>query len=353
MSDFYLKDIERIKEFLEIKGKKLLFYHTDSDGVCSGSLLMKFYPGFEPYPRRGPEVGERFAEFIIRKNPDAVAFFDLPVDQYWKAVTKISKALPKSQIFILDHHIPTKNLNSKKIIHVNPMFSKKLYLPTCYLIYKILKGLDKPMEDFLWIPAMGIIADRGLEDTKDFSRNFKKLYPDLISKNPLESEISNGIELISSAITLKSTDGVKEVFEIILNAKSYKEFADVKRLKDYKEIVDREIKRLVENFEKEKEYYPEKKLILYVMKTNLSLASTISNIISDKNPDKVVIIANPSPEGHKISLRSQKGKVNVGLLAKKCTKKIGSGGGHEQAAGAFVKNFDLFKKRVLRELGKK
>ena len=58
------------------------------------------------------------------------------------------------------------------------------------------------------------------------------------------------------------------------------------------------------------------------------------------------------PEGYKISLRCQSKTVNVSALAKKCSKGIGSGGGHEQAAGALVSDFDKFRKRAIREIKK-
>ncbi len=92
-------------------------------------------------------------------------------------------------------------------------------------------------------------------------------------------------------------------------------------------------------------------LYVYRIDSRLSIASTVSTMLSERNPDKIIFVVKQSNQMMKISARYQEGRqdtVNLNDLLKKAVKGIGSGGGHIRAAGAVVpkKDWPEFERRV-------
>jgi len=362
MIDIYSEKIKKIDSFLNTKGKRFLFYHRDADGVSSAALMLKFFPVLIPVPRRGPRLESEFVDYLIEQKPDLVIFLDLPIDQEWKRIDILKKKLPDMRILIIDHHIPEKNLNSKNVVHFNPKFRHDVYLPASYLVYRILGKLGKSVGSYVWIACIGVIGDYGFNECKDLMKECKKVSPDLLKQDPFKSKLGRGVELISAAITLKGLRGADNALEILIKSDSYEDFAHSGELSKWKSIVDREFKNILNKFESEKkkvkkhkqseslDIFPELNLIIYTIKTRLSMTSSVSSVIAIENPKKTVVIVRKSGDEWKLSMRNQTGNVNLNKIVKKCVKDIGSGGGHIKAAGALVKDFEEFKKRFINEL---
>lgn len=327
-----------MKEFLSVHGKRILFYHKDCDGVCAAALWLKFFSDFEARPREGPRMDNRFVKRITDEDPDLLVFMDLPVDQEWKHINKILNLLPDVRVIIIDHHIVEKDMNSNRILHINPKLNQDVYLPAAFLVYEILEKLGENVKELDWIAAIGIVGDYGFEDCRDFLDKIK-------IKN-----LERGAELISAAITLKGLKGADILVKLLLASDSYKEFLQTKTLGIWKKYVDREFRKVVDGFKKEKEEYRDANLVVYLIKSKLNFTSVVATHFSEKLPDKIIIIGKKSRSIWKISVRNQSGKLNVGNLIKKCVKGIGSGGGHKKAAGGIVKDWEKFKRRILAEL---
>ena len=77
-------------------------------------------------------------------------------------------------MIVIDHHIFEKNLNSERVVHINPRFKKETYLPTSYLVYRILENLGKEIKPFIWIAVTGIIGDYDVRECKDVMEECKK-----------------------------------------------------------------------------------------------------------------------------------------------------------------------------------
>jgi single-stranded DNA-specific DHH superfamily exonuclease len=332
------KELEKLRDFLDIRGKKILFYHRDCDGVCSAALWLRFFPDFDARPREGPRMDSGFVRHVIDQDPDLLVFLDLPVDQEWKRIGKMLESLPDTRILVIDHHIVEKDLNSGRILHINPKFKHEIYLPAAFLVYRILKGLEEGVEELDWIAALGIVGDYGFEDCRDFL--------DAVGIENLD----RGVELVSAAITLKGLKGADIVLKLLLASDSYREFLRTKTLGLWKKYVDREFKEVISNFKKEKEEYKDANLVIYIIKGRLNFTSVVATYFSERFQDKVILISKKGKDGWKLSVRNQSGKFNVGDLVKKCVKGIGSGGGHKKAAGGIVKDFEKFKRRLLAEL---
>lgn len=342
------RNLGRFRDFLNTNGKKILLYHNDPDGICSATILLKFFPGFETIPRPGPRISDDFLEQLVEKKPGLVLFLDTPVDQEEKRIKRLQKKTG-CKIMIIDHHIYEKNLDSEEILHINPRFrNKKAYIPTAYMIYRILERMGFDVKESCWIAAMGIIGDYAFENCKDLLKECKKEYPYLIEKHPLDSKLSVGADMISYSVIIKGAKGAGESLKVLLKSMDYEEFARNKKLQRWKEDMKREFDFIVKDAEKEE--YPKIGLIIYNIKTRFNITSLVATHFSEKYPNKIVIVRKLLKDGWKLCLRNQSGRVNLGKVVKKRVRGIGSGGGHEKAAGVLTTDWEKFKKRFISSL---
>jgi single-stranded DNA-specific DHH superfamily exonuclease len=257
---------------------------------------------------------------------------------------------------IIDHHLYEKNLNSERVLHINPRFSSEAYIPASAVVYEALKSMGKKVEPLLWIAAIGVIGDYGFEDCKDLVDDSRQKYPKLLGKgqSPLESKFWSAAELISAAVTLNSNSGARKCLGFMLKSKNFEEFVSVPELGGWKREVDEEFDKVVRRLEQKKEEHPNG-ILTFEISTKLGLNSAVAGHFSEKYPDSVTIIRRNVGKGKdqqwKLSIRCQSGRVNVGEVSKSAVKGIGSGGGHVKAAGAMVNDWDRFVKRFVRLAG--
>jgi single-stranded DNA-specific DHH superfamily exonuclease len=349
------EELEKLQDFLKAERfkKGLLLYHGDADGICSAALLLKFFKGFVYSPRKGPYVGEDFVKIVMDKKPDLLVFLDLPVDQEWKKLRGFLREIPGLRIVIIDHHIYEKDLNSERVLHINPRFRKKgVYLPAACMVYRILEGFGKEVRPLIWVAALGVIGDYGWEGCEDLLEECREIYPNLLKGEPPKSKLGEGADIIASVVTLKGLSGVAECLKVLMSSEGFEGFESNKRLQDWKREMDDEFQIVVDDFKRKKEYFEKEKLIVYEIKSGLNLTSMLATYFGDKYPDKTVVIKKASGDEWKVSLRSQDNRINLSKILKKCVKGIGSGGGHERAAAALVKDWDKFLKRLKKELRK-
>ncbi|MEM7816156.1 MAG: DHHA1 domain-containing protein [Candidatus Aenigmatarchaeota archaeon] len=344
------KELKRLDRFLNAKGRKLLFYHRDADGICSAALILKFFSGFETSPRQGPRIESDFVKEIVEKKPDLIVFVDLPVDQEWEKIKAVFERLPKLRMVVIDHHIYEKDLNSRKTVHINPRFFEDSYLATSYVVYRLMEFLGKDVSQFVWISAIGIIGDYDINDCRDLLELCEKTYPGSIGKDPIKSKLGYASELICSAVTIKASEGAERVLKILLESNDYKKFINSKHLMTWHRKVRDEIRRVVKDAYRNAEIHRKLSINIYTIKTRMNLTSAVSTYFAERYPDKVVVIRRKSENEWKLSFRNQSGEINVGELAKKCVRGIGSGGGHKKAAGAIVSDWEKFRERLLDEI---
>lgn len=343
------KDLKTFKGFMNLDGKKVLLYHNDPDGISSATLLLKFFPDMESIPKPGPRMDDEFLEEMIKKKPKLVIFADMSGDQEWEKIKVLQKAGCKTMI--IDHHIYEKNLNSKDILHINPRFKEKgAYIPTAYMIYKILEDSGFDVKEHCWIAAMGVIGDYGFQDCKDFLDMCRKEYPYLLREHPLESKLGKGADLITYAVIMKGLRGAGESLKILMDSMDYGEFANNEKLQRWGEEMEREFEFIIKDAEREE--CPDKDIIIFKIKSRFNISSAVATHFGEKYPGKIVVVRKDKNGGVKLCFRNQNGRVNLGDVVKKCTSGIGSGGGHEKAAGAFVTDWEKFKKRFIASVSK-
>ena len=345
----FLENAGKVEQLLNTK-KKLVAYHRDTDGTTSAALLLRFFPS-ETLPLESPTLDPLTVYKIKEKKPDLIIFLDLAIDQDWKEIHELEKTV---RILIIDHHLFDRDLNSTKTLYVNPRFERKdTYLAAAYLVYHLLKKMGKDIKKYAWIAGIGVIGDYAFGEGKDVLDDVRALSPALLKgTNPRESLLAEGGKIISSAITVAGDKGGEKALHALVQAETFEEFAEGKELAKWKGEVEKEIILILKDFEKKREFYPAKNISIFTVESRLPVISTISTLLAEKYPDMTLCIKRRDEEGFKISLRNQSGRVDLNAIARTATKGIGRGGGHEKAAGAFVTDWEMFKKRFLKELEK-
>ena len=346
------EELERFREFMETKAdRKLLVYHGDADGACSAAMFLRHYKGFEYFPRKGPIMGDDFVRVVLDKKPRLLVFLDLPVDQESKNLERFLEKVPDMKIVILDHHIAEKDVNSERVLHMNPRFHRHdAYIPEACVVYRMLEGLGKDVRSMVWIAAMGTIGDYGLQDCNDLLEETREEYPFLMEgDNPRKNKLGYGAEIIVAAATLKGLHGVGQCLKALMASEGFEDFEDTGKLKAWKAELDEEYDTVMHGFEEEKQEYPEG-LVVFEIKSALSITSMIATDLGTRLHDKVVMVRKKSGNQWKVSMRNQSGEVNLGAVVKEAVKGIGSGGGHEKAAAGIVSDWELFLERVRKTL---
>ncbi len=352
-------ELERLSEFMKAHSvlkadssrKGLLLYHGDADGVCSAALFLRFFKGFEYSPRKGPIMGNDFVKAVLKKKPGLLLFLDLSVDQERRNLKRFLREIPGLRIVIIDHHIHERDMNSERVLHINPRFVKgDAYIPAACMVYRILEDLGREVRPLVWIAAMGVIGDYGWKGCPDLIEECREEYPYLLEGEPLKSKLGEGADIIAAATTMKGLSGVSECLRVLIASEGFEDFESVSRLQDWKRELDDEFQIIVEDFEKKKQLFEKERLMVYEIKSGLSLTSMVATCIGEEFPDNIVAIRKASGDGWKVSIRGQNTRLNLGDIVKKCVKGIGSGGGHEKAAAAIVTDWGTFLKRLRGEL---
>ncbi len=341
---------ERVIEFLKNIKKTdnvVIIFNNDGDGICSCALIKTYLArkGAEPYIISQPMPPDKFLQKKIQTTvPNKIIFLDMAIDQQPQIVKRFSSIC---DILIIDHHTIARDMNSKAIVHYNPRFDKKsLYQSTTYCAYKICSELED-FSEHLWIAAIGMVSDYNLDDSQDVVAEVAKKYS--VSKELYKSIFGRLADMIAytRATKLMTCEEMVELlagtgFESLEGARNYD-----KMLQSF-QIVDKEISDIIDDAEKNAERLGN--LILYNIKSRYGLSSFISTRLSEKYPNRIVIIYERSGTVMKASARNQTKKFDVGKLLQKAMRGIaGSAGGHEAAAGATMhaKDWERFKVQLV------
>lgn len=351
-----VKKIDGFVKSLNEDTRIALLHDTDPDGVCSGVLFNHAVTRI-----RGKGIDLRIEqkhndvaltnetlELIKRLKPDWVAITDKSVDSnpaLFKEAEKHCKFL------VFDHHKILADLNSDKTIfakaqYINPKIDGSLY-PTTKLVYDLFSKYAD-LTDLDWIAAVGIIADMAQKQWIEFlDKTFAKYNVDK-GTNYFDTPIGKVSALISVADTCGKSD---ESFEILNSAKSYNEMHKSK-LKEYQAAVQKEINRILEEFETKSEKY--KEWYYYEIESQYSLNSMISTILSMRERNKAFIVVQKANLHYNISARRQDNMVAMNELLGKAVFGLedANGGGHRPAAGGkfLIKDKDIAKKRIVEML---
>ncbi len=348
---FNKKSLEKLKTIFSGDEKKILVYHRDADGVCSAALIMKFFSPFKTICREGPILDDKIIKYLIQYNPQSITFIDIPVDQHHEKLIHLKEKIEGVKISIIDHHPFERDMNKEGMIHINNMLLdeyKNSYIPTSCIIWRIFSEMELPTDECSWIAGIGVIGDYGPKECMDVIENVKKQNPELVKGDIMGCGLSKGADMISASITVRGIKGAYYSLSRLKNAENFYDFISDPNLVEWNEKLQDEVEKIMKDLEESSYMDKEKRILMYEIKSDLSISSIISTVVSEKYPDHVIIIYKKWNENaFKVSLRCQDGHVDVGQLAKECSKDIGTGGGHKKAAGALInKDWETFRKRI-------
>ncbi|MEM7821682.1 MAG: DHH family phosphoesterase, partial [Candidatus Aenigmatarchaeota archaeon] len=158
-----LEEIERASKIFKSisKEKKVkIISHIDADGLASAAILLKTVlrnnQNFEL--RLVKQLTEKTIKKIKFSEEDVLIFSDLGSGQ----LGLLKEILEKTQVFILDHHIP-ETLNNINLFHLNPvLFNEEISSSMlCYLFAKNISIQNTSLIDLAIVGAVGDEQDEG------------------------------------------------------------------------------------------------------------------------------------------------------------------------------------------------
>jgi len=324
----------KVEDFIGDEKLFSIIYHRDSDGLTSAVLMKKYLESlgrrvFLVKPNDAPGIG--VTDRLLRSVEGLLVIVDIGVDQ-----TDVPERFD-GKILVIDHHIPSRNLNSERILHINPRLEgDDVYRPASYLIWKMFRE----RVDSEWVAGVGVYGDYGVGNCKDLMDEIAKKYPDILVEKRYdqvamrESLLAVLSDMIEASRAIGGLRGLNRAFEEFYRANSPSELLR-SRLVLYLDKYRGELERLEQDFRENSEYFPNANAYVYMIESRYNLSSSFSTMISEKIPDSVVLILKKN-RVLQVNARCQSGRVNVAELMRELTEGIGSGGGHERAAGAHV-----------------
>jgi len=337
-----MKDLinyQEIRKILHNSENPLFLYDDDPDGLCSYILLRKYIGrGNGAVIKSSHMIESRFLKITEKYSPDVIFVLDKPeISQEFVDKSKVP-------IVWIDHH-PLIDIKGAK--YYNPLQKKNIYIPTSYLCYKIIK------EKYQWIALAGCIGDYFIPDFfEDFYKKHKKILiqtkdPGEIAQKTVFGKIIRMLDFI-----LKGNDisEINNTANLLLKIKTPNELLNKKT---------KEAELIYEKYEKVNNYFEklyneavesatdDNFLLFTYPHKKISFTSYLSNALSYKFPEKMIIIAREvsRDDGRfetelRMSLRFK--KQGLPKFLKKALEGLdGFGGGHEYACGASVKKKDF------------
>jgi single-stranded DNA-specific DHH superfamily exonuclease len=324
------------------KDKVAVISHTDSDGVVSAALIKdilssrkikirSFY--FINY-KKGM-LKEIHGE-LIQKKISKIFILDINVHTDYEEFEKFREDF---DVFLVDHH-PSDIKEEANIIKTETEDCVAFVL---YEIGKEVANLDK----WKFLVCATMISEFSYNSQENFDF-IKSSYPDADRNDMLNSVPGNLSQKLTSAL-IYFRGREKKILDLLLKNK-------LKKFYRYHWVVAEEIKRCVEKFRKEAEFYSEKNIYLYYFSPRFSIASIVATILSMEEKDKTFIFVSDVEEEKgfvKVSARNQSGNANLNELMKRGIDGLesASGGGHIKASAAIFLKKDLgqFKKNILEQ----
>lgn len=330
---------QKFIESIKPSEKVLLIHHTDTDGYCSGAIFIAALKKLG----KGENVDLVAAsnddlEDLIKSEKinsyDKIIILDIDVPYLEGEFKKF-----KGQILIVDHHSIRKDLNSDKIVYINPRFeNEEIYQPVSYIAFKLLSSITD-LKDKEWLAVLGTVGDFAFDDCRDLLDK----WVDVKAKDDLiKTRFWQVSKILYGAIIVNP----ENVIEMLLKYEDISELeSDVILLAGYNKF-EKELEKIKKEFWENAEEI-DNVIISKIDPSLKRVSSVITTNVSLDHKDKIVILLERRGENFKISARFQSGKTHLGKLLENCCSL--SGGGHRNAAGGLIRvsDFEDFKRCVV------
>jgi len=336
-----LKQLQKIKEYLESSQNPLFFFDNDVDGLCAFLILRRAIGrGRGVAIKSFPDLKEQYLKKVEELNPDAIFILDKPElsKEFVEGIEE--RSIP---IIWIDHH-ETKTPKGliEKTSYFNSLPSAE---PTTYIAQKIFNR-----QEDMWLAVIGCIGDAYMPD---LAEKFSKQNPELLTSNlsAFDALHSNEIGKIVRMLNFGLMDSITNVVNLIKYLFKAKNVYDILEENKYTRQLHKRYLQLNEFYIKqvnkaETNFNPESPVLFFSYSGNTSMSSEIANKLYYNHKDKLIVVAFKRPEKINISLRGK----NALKITKESIKDIegATGGGHIEATGAMipVDEFERFKEKI-------
>ncbi|MGM5483629.1 MAG: DHH family phosphoesterase [Nanobdellota archaeon] len=359
-----------------LKNKRaIICFDDDPDGICSGIIIKKYLEkkGFKIIKNIAllPEndlFGKEFSDMVKKEDIDLVVVTDFNVSNFGLSdnYNSFIKDNPELRCLMFDHHIDNNTYDNA--LYYNSCLIQKHIEGSQYCCSKLVFDLlndEGEIEEISWISAIGVIGDFNAKtwnyflkeeidkENKNRLRNKpdSKTIPEVHSNDEFfETPFGKASNLIFYGVAMSKKEA-ENIFDNIDKCNDINELNNF--LKKYGEV-EEEIKDYIENYEyfiknADKKIEKEENTVFEVeVKSQNNICSVLANSLSKKDYNTIFFIYQKTDNGYHISTRLQNGKKNLGKIMNDCAVFEESyGGGHAEAAGAFVKKeyFNDFKNK--------
>jgi len=332
-------------DFLDSIGlydKVAILTHNDLDGLASGLFLEKILEakGIKVNLIKFLDIrGDMVKEISIELNElgiTKVFFSDLNIESIdFEGFEELRR---EKDVFLIDHHPTGENLKDLKNI-VKTISEDCSGLTTFVLGEELIDS-----ELWGWLVCSAIFADYAFRSEKNL-KFIQLFYPEVTLENISSSVPGMNARRISSSLIYYKND-INYVYNLVKERK-------IDELSEIHELIEEEVYKLVDDFSENKEYYSEKDIYFYEVKSRFDVLSYVATLVGGAEPDKNFIFMYKTKDFVKFSGRSSNSKIDMGKLMAEGVEGFpaSDGGGHIPAAAAKIPEeyVEEFKKRVLGE----
>lgn len=322
----------------------LVVHHWDMDGSAAASIVSRV---LEEVRGRGADrvvlpqgrkhrIDGRVEQLIESADVTHLVVLDMGLSAE-RAATFAGMGV---DILNVDHH--TFDEAPGDAVFVNPRLNDpEAYVPAAKLCHDIAQefGLD-----LAWIAGLGVIQDFAVAGHESLFEPLQEKYPQYfpreIEQHALAKECRYGT--YSSILNIKpykDADRCAEHAHQALTAADDLTELEMQdgfaRLQEEQQAMEREIERILANFDEEKQVFEEERLIFFVFDSDYHINSSIATQISLEREDWIHVIVNQHRGTANVSARCQSGRIDLGAVLKTALPDDeGEAGGHRKAAGA-------------------
>ncbi|MEM7813549.1 MAG: DHH family phosphoesterase [Candidatus Aenigmatarchaeota archaeon] len=318
----------------------VVVFNNDADGIASCVLVKKWLAqlGVEPYIIAQPMPPDKNLIRRIQTGlPSKIIFLDMAIDQHPAIVQKLKGV---SEILIIDHHIISHDMSKQGVAHYNPRFEDpQRYQSTSYCTYKLISKL-MPLDEWLWVATLGIVADYDTSHSQDLIKEAQKRWP---------MEIFSKIAAMIESVRVTKLMSCEQIVELINTSKSPEQLLETGDFRQAYEKIENEIAAVLLDAEASAERAND--ILFYKIKSSYNIKSPVSTKLSEKWPDKLIVVYERIGKYVNASVRNQSKRMSVDKLLRLAARGIRgcSAGGHEAAGGAQMleKDWPEFKQKLV------
>jgi len=318
----------------------VVVFHNDGDGISSCTLIKKWlaHIGVDPYIISQPMPPDKNLIRRIQTGlPDKIIFVDLAIDQQ---PTVLKKLKGIASILIIDHHIISHDMSEEGISHYNPRFEEpRRYQSASYITYKIISRL-MDVSEWLWVAALGAVSDYDLSASQDLIKEAQKLWT---------IEMFNKIAAMVESMRATKLMSADQMVALVNNSKEPKQLLEAPDFRQSYEKIQTELEATLLDAQASAEKVGD--IVFYKIKSKYNLKSPVSTKLSEKWPEKFIVVYEQIDKYINASVRNQAKRLNVDKILRAAARSIRgcSAGGHEAAGAAQMleKDWPEFKQNLI------